>query len=683
VALAVVPDKGKGDRLHIRRSRSARWRAAVLVAVNGLMGAHIIYWYNFGHPGKTLSPVEPSESMYTIELGQLNAGFIFFASALLATFVFGRFFCGWGCHVVALQDWCSHIMNKLGVKPKPFRSRVLLWGPLLLALYMFCWVPLKRAAVVPLVRAMDWHPPSWLLTLPGPRPEFSNHFVVSDFWRTFPPWYVAIPFLLVCGFAVVYFLGSKGFCTYACPYGGFFAPLDKISVGRIVVSDACEGCGHCTAVCTSNVRVHQEVRDFGMVVDPGCMKCLDCVSVCPNDALSFSFAKPAVLARPRTAEARAGHIQRPQYDLTLWKDLLLFAFAIYLFKAFRGMPFIAFGGEMGVVPLLMAAGMAAIGAFLAWKLLNLLTTPNVRVQSLQLRHAGRFKPAGVAFALGAAAYLALGLWAGVVQILITVGDAHDEKVNLPAAVVFSPGYQPAPADADNARTALRWFGRAGPVSEGGLGWPYDVDKLNRRAWLFAVAGDLENSEKNLGAAIALVRKPGEAVVRDLRQIMLLRGKSGADVDAMYASVLGRAPDLHVVRLALAVDTLQSGDRAGAMRLLDEVVNADPPAEPMALAQVGDILMQIGELDGALEAMRRAASLHDGNGLLHAQLARALWFKDDREGGLGEMRRATELEPGNPMYFHALSEMLRELGRVAEADKAEATAQAIEAAMPRR
>ena len=29
------------------------------------------------------------------------------------------------------------------------------------------------------------------------------------------------------------------------------------------MTDACEHCGHCTVVCTSNVRVHEEVRDFG------------------------------------------------------------------------------------------------------------------------------------------------------------------------------------------------------------------------------------------------------------------------------------------------------------------------------------------------------------------------------------------------------------------------------------
>ena len=33
-----------------------------------------------------------------------------------------------------------------------------------------------------------------------------------------------------------------------------------------------------------------------MVVDPGCMKCMDCVSVCPNDALYFGFGKPTLMA---------------------------------------------------------------------------------------------------------------------------------------------------------------------------------------------------------------------------------------------------------------------------------------------------------------------------------------------------------------------------------------------------
>jgi ferredoxin len=96
---------------------------------------------------------------------------------------------------------------------------------------------------------------------------------------------ISVLTLLRVGALAVWFLGAKGFCTYGCPYGAVFGIAEKTSPIRIRVTDACEGCGHCTAVCTSNVRVHEEVNLFKMVVDSGCMKCLDCVSVCPKDAL--------------------------------------------------------------------------------------------------------------------------------------------------------------------------------------------------------------------------------------------------------------------------------------------------------------------------------------------------------------------------------------------------------------
>ena len=42
---------------------------------------------------------------------------------IAVTLVFGRVFCGWGCHLVALQDLCGWMMKKLGIRPKPFRFR--------------------------------------------------------------------------------------------------------------------------------------------------------------------------------------------------------------------------------------------------------------------------------------------------------------------------------------------------------------------------------------------------------------------------------------------------------------------------------------------------------------------------------------------------------------------------------
>jgi predicted Zn-dependent protease len=198
-----------------------------------------------------------------------------------------------------------------------------------------------------------------------------------------------------------------------------------------------------------------------------------------------------------------------------------------------------------------------------------------------------------------------------------------------------------------------------------------------------VAGDLEQSERNLTAAIYLARKPNVTAILDLRQIMLLRGKSMAEVHAMYTSVLNRVPGLHGLRVVLASDRLQAGDSGGALGLLDEVARSEPPADAMAFAHAGEVLMQMNEHDRALEALRRGVSLYADNGLLHAQLGRALWFKNDRESALSHMRRATELEPKNPMYLHALGEMLALMGRAEEANKAEAAAQAIEAQATRR
>ena len=112
----------------------------MLLAVHLLVAAHIAHYIL---AGRTLSPVEPSETMYTLENGALNAGIVFFAIALLGTLVFGRFFCGWGCHILALQDLCAALLRRAGIKPRPFRSRLLVFVPGVVAAYMFVWRPCR------------------------------------------------------------------------------------------------------------------------------------------------------------------------------------------------------------------------------------------------------------------------------------------------------------------------------------------------------------------------------------------------------------------------------------------------------------------------------------------------------------------------------------------------------------
>ncbi|MFO0840551.1 MAG: tetratricopeptide repeat protein [Phycisphaerae bacterium] len=245
----------------------------MLIAVQLLIAIHVVHWLA---AGSTLTPVEPSEAMEFSKYGVVNAGAIFFALAILSTLILGRWICGWACHLVALQDLSRWLLARVGMRPRPLRSSLLGLVPLIAFLYMFVAPPVYRA----LGHASPMH--------------LATNFYTEEFWATFPTWTPAILTLVICGGVIIYFLGAKGFCTNACPYGAVFGVADQFAPLRVRVTDDCRQSGHCTSVCTSNVRVHEEVREFRMVVDPGCMKCLDCVSVCPNDALFVGIGPPAI-----------------------------------------------------------------------------------------------------------------------------------------------------------------------------------------------------------------------------------------------------------------------------------------------------------------------------------------------------------------------------------------------------
>src|SRR5207247_10298767 len=115
------------------------------------------------------------------------------------------------------------------LQPDPVRLRLLTYVTLFTELYI---------VVRPVVYRLFTEPQESLI------PKFTNHLVTTSFWQTFPSVAVAIPFLFVCGFMTVYFLGQKGFCTYACPYAGFFGLADNFSPGKIRVTDACNQCGN-------------------------------------------------------------------------------------------------------------------------------------------------------------------------------------------------------------------------------------------------------------------------------------------------------------------------------------------------------------------------------------------------------------------------------------------------------
>jgi Flp pilus assembly protein TadD/ferredoxin len=595
----------------------------VLLGVHAIILAHVAHYVV---TGRTVSPVEPSESMYTLELGRVNAGFIFFGLAILSTAIFGRFFCGWGCHLVALQDFCGWLMKKAGIKPQPFRSRLLLLGPLVLALYMFAWPTFARV----------------VLGRGGPFPGFSNHVTTDAFWRTFPGPVFAVLTFATCGFLAVLLLGSKGFCTYGCPYGAIFVAADKIAPVRIVVNDRCDQSGHCTATCTSNVRVHEEVRLHGMVVDPGCMKCMDCVSVCPNDALSLGLARPALLA-PAPKEKPAS-----RFPLPLHEELALALVALVATLAFRGL----YDGP----PLLMAIGLGAITAFVALKLWQLARRPTVRLQSLTLRSGGQLARAGVVVAVAGTAWLALAAHSAFVQWHRAAGRSALERTEVPREAAISGRFdagRTSSAHRAAVASATRHFGLA---DRWGIA---EVPEIHLGlAWLHLLRHEERPAEARIRAALAL--HPDDPVLHDnLIDLLAARGRLPDAADALDAK-LRQAADTTADRFRLGALLVGAGRLADALPHFARAVELAPD-DPTARHDLGALLRRLGQPREAVVQLEAARAIAPSDPDVATELALALEASGDRPGAIAVASQALAGQPeGSPSQagLGALVEALR-------------------------
>jgi ferredoxin len=588
-----LPVAGTGKLSVIRKSRRSKWRAGVLIGVHGLVALHISHSLI---AGRTLSPVEPSESMYTLELGYVNAGFIFFAVALAGTLLFGRFFCGWGCHIVALQDLCAWLMKRLGVRPKPFRSRFLAFAPLAAAFYMFGLPSLLRLASDGRGRAF---------------PGFSNHLMTTDLWATFPgPVFAALTFAS-CGFAAVYFLGAKGFCTYGCPYGALFGGLDYASPGRIVVSDGCEQCGHCTATCTSNVRVHEEVRLYGMVVDPGCMKCMDCVSVCPKGALRFSFALPA-LFKKRATTPRA-----KRYDLPFAEELLVAGVAVVATLSFRDL----YNGP----PLLMSIGLGGITAFLALKLWHLVRRRDVRVQNVELKSSGRMGRPEWTFATLTTLWLAFTAHSAFAQWHRAWGRHALNQTEVSRADGLSGAFRSKSYGDRHTHAIADAYRHFSLADRWGLAGVVEV-KLGL-AWCNLLRGEFGRAEQKAAEAIALA--PGQP---ELRQNLL-------DIERAASP---SAED----RFKLAGVLAEAGKLDEAAAEYEACVAAAPESAP-ARFNFGGVLRRLGRNDAAIEQLVEARRLNPDDPDVSIELGLAYMATGKNDRAVEAFKAAIALDPESP------------------------------------
>lgn len=606
IALPVLKNSAP-QKDDIRSSKASRWRAAALITLTLLMIAHVIQWKLMG---KTVSPIEPSEAMYTLQSGAINAGFIFFSLAILATLVFGRFVCGWGCHIIALQDFCAWLLKKFGLTPKPFRSRLLVFVPLIVALYMFVYPTVYRFFVKPKNEPLI--------------PQFTSHIITTEFWATFPPVWVAIPFLFICGFMTVYFLGQKGFCTYACPYGGFFGLADKVAPGKIRVTDACNQCGHCTATCTSNVLVHAEVKQYGMVVDPGCMKCMDCISVCPNDALYFGFGKPAI-GVPKTI--------KKNFSLT-WAEEIAAAF-VFLAS------FLAVWDVYQLVPMLMALGIATVTTFLALRTWRLIRSKELSFYRFNLKSSGKIKKAGWIFLSFALVWIGLNAHSGWVHYHESAGARAFENIKIPDELALArtnPARWLGASDVQNISEGKKHFHAA---TGGGLF--VNSDALPKLAWIEYLSGNTEQAVNLLGKAAEHQQGQAKALSFYYRGAILNRLKRYDEALASLDQALAERSDLILAREERGEALWQLGRRQEAISAWTDAVKSNP-ALPLANNLLAAVAASQGNSEAAAAYQKQADQYTPSDPLFHWVLGLRLQNVGMNELAEKHFQRAIQLNP---------------------------------------
>jgi len=559
-----------------------RWRAATLASVYLLMVVHVLHWKL---SGRTLAPLELNEVMFTLELGIVTAGFLFMALAVVATAFFGRFFCSWGCHILALEDASAWILRKLRIKPRPLRSRVLLIVPPAALFYMFGWPQLKRLAVTlwPGTASALGSPPPFDLRIAGDAEGWAS-FVTTDFWRNLPgPWMTALTFL-ACGFAIVYFLGSRSFCTYGCPYGVLFGLMDRMAPGRIRLSGKCTQCATCTATCQSGIRVHEEVDRFGRVVSSKCLKDLDCVAACPEGALDYGRAKPSgwrSLFDPRRSRAK--------YDFTRAEEgILAVSFVVTLF-VFRGL--------YAAVPFLLTLGFGSVVGFVAVMAWRLARRPTVRWRDTALRRAGKLTGAGRVFAAGAALLGLFTVHSGFIRYHEARGDA----------ALAEAERTPPPASRPLEEAALSHLSAA---NRWGLFHPPSLEP--KLASLFLSLGDLDDAARSLRRIAARSRRPEMRAGAHLR-LGRLKAQSGDADGALeeYGQALAIDPALTDAHLEAADLLVAGGNRFDAEQHLRAAL-AQEPESLRALFNLAIVVGQRGERDEARELLERADRLAPGD-----------------------------------------------------------------------
>ena len=230
-------------------------------------------------------------------VGQVAASLSFYWAFILtalipviATLLFGRFYCGWICPatlIYELNDNLAAWLRKAGlpVSRRNLDRRIK---------YVVLAVGIALSIYFGAVMFGSIYPPAIIGR------EIYYAIALGGFGAG------AVFFIMTLLFDLM--VTRRGFCRYVCPGGALYSLLGRYRLFRIKRNvETCNDCAKCNVVCQFGLDPLQD--DFGME----CNNCSACIAVCPTDALTFTVNTKDV---PYQGPGHLGHKYRKDNEST-------------------------------------------------------------------------------------------------------------------------------------------------------------------------------------------------------------------------------------------------------------------------------------------------------------------------------------------------------------------------------
>lgn len=354
------------------------------------------------------------------------------------------------------------------------------------------------------------------------------------------------------------------------------------------------------------------------------MKCMDCVSVCPNDALYFGFGKPTI-AVPKALTKN--------YSLT-WPEEIA---AAVVFLA----SFLAVWDVYQLVPMLMALGVATITTFLALRTWRLIRARDLSFYRFNLKASGVIKKAGWAFLSFALVWIGLNAHSGWIRYHESAGARAFQNIQIPdelALAQTNPAQWLSPSERENIVEAKKHLHAALDT-----GFFVNSEALPKLAWVEYLSGNTEQAVQMLGRAADRQRGQSKALSLYYRGAILNRLGRYDEALQSLNQALTEAPDLILAREERGESLWQMGRKQEAVAAWSDAVGRNQGL-PLANSFLAGAAASLGQSAAATAYEEQADQFTPADPFFHWMVGLRLQNVGMKELAEKHFQQAIQLNP---------------------------------------